>query len=284
MDVEPSVRVVVLDSITKLDAAHAGQVVVAASHGGAYPGYLAARGGVRAVILNDAGLGKDDAGIDALAFLAALGIPAAAAAHQSARIGDGADLLASGRLSRINAPAAGAGCQPGMAVAEAAQRLRVHRPLASAIGIPTQAEARHDLVPGAAVPVAGLDSVSLLAPGDRGAIVVTASHGGVLAQSGSDSVAHPVLAVSFHDAGGGKDDAGYGRLPLLQARGLAAVTVAGHSARIGDARSCYVDGVLSRANACAQALGAREGMRLKAFIAGLLARHEHTHQETQEDV
>ena len=42
-------------------------MVVAASHGGVYAGYCAALGRVRAVILNDAGVGRERAGIGSLA-------------------------------------------------------------------------------------------------------------------------------------------------------------------------------------------------------------------------
>ncbi|MCG3102637.1 hypothetical protein MAQ58_25015, partial [Enterobacter sp. DRP3] len=69
----------------------------------------------------------------------------------------------------------------------------------------------------------------------------------------------------------GKDSAGIGRLPLLQQRGIAALTVSAHSARIGDARSCYEDGVVSCANAQARGLGCRVGPPLKSFIDALLA-------------
>ena len=49
----PGVRVA--DTITKLSAEDRGLVIVAASHGGVYPGYVAAAGNCRGVILNDAG-------------------------------------------------------------------------------------------------------------------------------------------------------------------------------------------------------------------------------------
>ena len=55
--------VMTVDTITKLDETHRGQVVIAASHGGEYAGYCAAKGHVRAVIFNDAGVGKDRAGL-----------------------------------------------------------------------------------------------------------------------------------------------------------------------------------------------------------------------------
>src|SRR5690606_40606565 len=94
-----------LDSITRLTPAHAGHVVIAASHGAVYAGYCAAAGSVRAVILNDAGVGKDRAGIGALDWLDALGIAAATADAQSCRIGDGGDMMSSGVISFVNAQA-----------------------------------------------------------------------------------------------------------------------------------------------------------------------------------
>src|SRR5690606_25759866 len=59
----------VVDTVTKLDERHVGRVVIGASHGGIYAAYCAARGGVLGVILNDAGVGLDRAGIAALAWL-----------------------------------------------------------------------------------------------------------------------------------------------------------------------------------------------------------------------
>jgi len=53
---------------------------------------------------------------------------------------------------------------------------------------------------------------------------------------------------------------GVSRLPALDRRGIAALTVAAASARIGDARSSYEDGVLSRVNGSAAALGLKPGM------------------------
>jgi hypothetical protein len=66
----------VADSITKLGNAFRGTVLVAGSHGGRYCGYLAASAGLRGVVLNDAGGGKDDAGVGALAYLEPLGVAA----------------------------------------------------------------------------------------------------------------------------------------------------------------------------------------------------------------
>ena len=256
----------VMDSATSLEEKHKGAVVVAGSHGGEYVGYLAARANVTALIVNDAGVGKDDAGIASLAYLQALGVCAATASHLSARIGDGQDMWLNGKLSHVNSAADKAGCRAGMSVQEAVALLRQHA-TEQTITVPSAREARMVLASHDSLPVIGMDSVSLLLPEDAGALVVAASHGNVLAQSRSDGVQAPVAAIAFHDAGIGKDEAGFGRLPALQQRGIAALTVSADSARIGDARSCYQDGIISRANACAQALGAVVGRPLRECYA-----------------
>ncbi len=85
------------DSITRIGPEAKGAVVVNGSHGGVYAAYVAAKLGVAAAIFNDAGVGRDQAGIAGLDYLAELGIPAAAVGHMTARIGDGADMMARGR-------------------------------------------------------------------------------------------------------------------------------------------------------------------------------------------
>jgi len=82
-------------------------------------------------------------------------------------------------------------------------------------------------------------------------------------------VKYDVLGALFNDAGIGKDEAGVSRLPALDTRGIAAATVAATSARIGDARSTYADGVVSRLNRRAAALGLREGISAQDFVATL---------------
>src|SRR5215813_12225359 len=99
------------DSITRVGPEAAGAVVVNGSHGGVYAAYLAAKLGVAAAIFNDAGVGRDQAGIAGLEYLAELGIPAAAIGHLTARIGDGADMMARGVVSHANRPAAALGCR-----------------------------------------------------------------------------------------------------------------------------------------------------------------------------
>src|SRR5438874_7097967 len=117
--------IVVADSITRVDEAAAhGRVVVNASHGGIYAAYLAAKLGTAAAIFNDAGIGRDNAGIAGLDYLQDLGVPAATVGHDTARIGDGADMMARGVITHANALAQALACRPGMACAAAAAALQ----------------------------------------------------------------------------------------------------------------------------------------------------------------
>ncbi len=253
------------DSITHLDEQDSGKVVVAASHGGRYCGYFAAKGHVLGAIFSDAGVGLENAGIAALEYLDALGIPAATVDYRSARIGDGADLAARGRISFCNARARALGCAPGQTTLECARKME--RGHASDVPAPAYEEARTLLLerPGREK-VWGLDSNSLVTPDDIGSIVVTGSHGAILGGKPETALRIDALAAVYNDAGVGIDDAGISRLPALDARGIAAVTVDAQSARIGDARSTWESGKISHVNSLAKAYGCRVGMSVPAFI------------------
>lgn len=256
--------VVVLDSATKADDALAGNVVVAASHGGMYPAYLAAAAGVRGAIFNNAGVGKEGAGICGLPYLEQLGKPAAAVAHDSARIGIGEEMLRCGIIAQCNEPARQLGVRPGMSCAEAA-RLMTKAAYAEVKPQP-YAEARTQIIDGD-LEVRAVDSASLVFPEDIGKIVATGSHGGLVGGNPQAALKYDALAALFNDAGFGKAHAGIGRLAALDRRMIAAATVAADSARIGDGRSTYEDGVLSAVNQTASDLGIRAGMSAKQFAA-----------------
>ena len=114
------VAVLLADSITEITPADAGSFVVSGSHGGLSAAHYAAAVPLRACLFNDAGGGKDAAGI---AGLARLGYPALACSHASARIGDPQDAWENGIVSAVNAAAMAAGLQPGMTVQAAFRRL-----------------------------------------------------------------------------------------------------------------------------------------------------------------
>ena len=115
----PSGRVIVMDSITKVTPDDAGAVVVSASHGGASSGEFALEVPLSVVFFNDAGVGKDHAGIAALDMLEAKSVAAGAVAHTSARIGDSRDMWEHGVISHVNASARKLGLVPGSSLREA---------------------------------------------------------------------------------------------------------------------------------------------------------------------
>jgi len=255
--------VLTADSITRVGAEAAGAVVVNGSHGGIYAAYVAAKLRVAAAVFNDAGVGRDQAGIAGLDYLAGLGIPAAAVGHQTARIGDGPDMMARGIVTHANSPAIAIGCQPGLACRDAAAALQQAGP--SLREPPPALEAAFLLIDEPPA-VWALDSASLVGAEHVGAVVVTGSHGGLLGGRPDTALKSDALAALFNDAGIGIDEAGVTRLPALDGRGIAAGTVAASGARIGDARSTYEDGILTRVNPRAAALGIAPGMTAREFV------------------
>jgi len=256
--------IVTADSITRIGSEAKGAVVVNGSHGGVYAAYLAAKLGVAAAIFNDAGIGRDRAGIAGLDCLAELGIPAAAVGYLTARIGDGADMMARGFVTFANPLAAALGCREGVSCRDASRALA--QAAVGGLAPPPALESVFLLI--AEPPsVWALDSAAAVGPGHVGTIVVTGSHGGLLGGRPETALKYDALAAVFNDAGIGIDEAGVTRLPALDARGVAAATVAAASARIGDARSTYEDGILSRVNSCAAALGIAPGISAREFVA-----------------
>jgi uncharacterized protein YunC (DUF1805 family) len=112
-------RVILMDSITKVAPEDDGALVVCASHGGTSSGEFALEVPLKLVVFNDAGGGKDDAGIAALEMLQAKGIASAMVAHTSGRIGDSMDMWENGTLSHVNAVARELGLSKGARVREA---------------------------------------------------------------------------------------------------------------------------------------------------------------------
>lgn len=112
-----------MDSITQVVPSDAGSVAVSGSHGGRSSGHYALAVPLRLAVFNDAGVGKDDAGIAALAMLQACERAGATVAHDSARIGDAEDTWAHGVISHANDAARGLGLAPGQRLQDAVQRV-----------------------------------------------------------------------------------------------------------------------------------------------------------------
>lgn len=261
--------VVAADSVTKPTDAWKRAVLIAGSHGGVYAAYCAVKAGVRGVILNDAGRGKDNAGIGGGGYCEELGIPYATVDTRSARIGNGDSMASDGLVSFANPAAEALGLEPGMTSLKAAEQM-----LAAALSevpVPVYEEARTDLAAGPnGRRIVLMDSISLVGDQDIGQVIISGSHGGILGGEKKAALKIDGYAAFFNDAGDSKDGAGWTRLPALDERGIAAGTVAAMSARIGDGRSTYDDGVLSHVNETAARLGGAIGMRLKDFAGSLI--------------
>src|SRR5205085_7269468 len=96
---------------SQVNESHRGHVIVSGSYGGEYNAHHAGKWGLRGVILNDAGVGKDDAGIRGLPYLDQIGLAAATADANTCHIADGEHMLAHGVISHVNHAAAALGCR-----------------------------------------------------------------------------------------------------------------------------------------------------------------------------
>lgn len=113
-----------VDSITEAIGVGAGRLVVSGSHGGLSAGRFAVQAGVLLAVFNDAGVGRDDAGIAGLTLLQEAGITACTVSHASARIGEARSTLDDGVISHVNAAAAALGARPGLRLRDWIDRLR----------------------------------------------------------------------------------------------------------------------------------------------------------------
>ncbi len=132
------------DSVTTIPPEARGRAAIAASHGGEYAAYCAAKAGVKAVILCDAGVGRERAGIGGLSYLDRLGVAAAGIGHHSARIGDGEDCFARGIISYVNNAARKAGVIEGMLARAALEKLEASN-LPASPEPPPMYETRHEI-------------------------------------------------------------------------------------------------------------------------------------------
>ena len=103
----------VVDSITELGPADSGCLAVSGSHGGISSARYALAARPLLSVFNDAGVGKDAAGLAALAFLQEKGMAACTVSHDSARIGEAASTLAEGVISHANPLAQALGARAG---------------------------------------------------------------------------------------------------------------------------------------------------------------------------
>jgi hypothetical protein len=106
-------RLWVMDSIAFGSDDMAGDLIVTGSHGGTSAGEYARSYGVSLAVCNDAGRGKNDAGVAGLRDLDHHAIAGLGVSHLSARIGDGEDTWEKGVVSYANQTARRLGLHTG---------------------------------------------------------------------------------------------------------------------------------------------------------------------------
>jgi hypothetical protein len=260
-------RVAAMDS-----AYHVGEgnrstdVVVNASYCGVLPARFIARHSPRGSIGVDCGIGPQGAGIAGLWYFEALNLPAAVADVRTVLLGDGRDLFENGIISLFNRPAADCGVRTGMPVREAAMLLLENDP-----GDPAADEVTNRRVMAAHANgrhVVCTDSIAFALPEDTDNVLVTAGH------TGRSAVPYLLSARPWgficSDGGMGRNRSGIAGLGPAADAGLPGATVSAATARMGDALSSYVDGVISAANSLALAAGVQVGMPCRT-AADLLA-------------
>ncbi len=254
---------ILLDSIT--DVTGEGGIVVSGSHGGMYPAVIASQQKLNAVVFNDAGIGLERAGIAGVMELENIGMAAAAADSESCYIGLSIDMLNRGRIKIANSIAVNLGVSSGISVSDALTFLA--NAVKPTTQLPMVTEARKEVkLTGVNESIHLLDSASMILPEDKGKIIITGSHGGLVGGDPTRALKAKAKLAVFNDAGVGLDGAGITRLPILEKLGVSAVTVASNTARIGDALSTLETGRISHANNIARDMGAKKNGSLKSWL------------------
>lgn len=273
--------IILLDSLGDLQPENTSPILVCASHCGDN-GTFARKlknGHVKAVFLNNAGIGKNQAGISGLAHYEAANILACAVDHKSAEIGVARDTWESGIISHTNTLAEKAGIQPCDSVQEAVANIINRIDFSSSTPENTNAESlsnerqenrsKVDLKKQIQTLIGGLsitvtDSITFLNDSNAGDIVVCGSHGGVSA--GEYAQKHQLKAVFFNDAGIGKNNAGIKSLDTLSDAGILACTVDCMSAEIFNGQDVLDNGIISVCNQLAKSRNITEKMTVKEAI------------------
>ncbi|MGQ8337027.1 hypothetical protein ACUNWD_10795 [Sunxiuqinia sp. A32] len=270
--------IVLLDSLGDLQANNTHPILVCGSHCGDN-GTLARKvknGHVKAVFLNNAGVGKNQAGVSGLTHYEAENILACAVDCNSAEIGVSRDTWENGIISHTNTLADAAGIQIGDSVKEAVDTIinRIKHPSSTQIESLVKNDVKDnsskvDLYKQTQTQIDGVrvtvtDSITFLNETNAGDIVVCGSHGGVSA--GEYAQKRRVKAVFFNDAGIGKNNAGIKSLESLSDAGILACTVDCMSAEIFNGQDVLGNGIISVCNQLAKTRNIKEKMMVKEAI------------------
>ncbi|MZG13965.1 hypothetical protein GTY44_10745 [Streptomyces sp. SID5914] len=253
----PDGRIVVGNSLTSFEkGSWSDDVVLGASFAGVPTGVLPVRQGAKGWIAHEGGPGKDEAGIGGLPVAERFGVPAAAIATMTARLGDG-DSLLTGTVSRVNAVAADLGVKPGM-TGEQAAHVMLKAPRGRAHDVSGLVDERTLLIrstpQGSIYSCWSTSRVEGEHPDD---VFCVASHGAKT--MAAYAVRINPKGLICNDAGMGLGDSGIEGLPMLEEHGIGAAAVSSDSARIGDPAST-LQGTVSAVNRVAAERGVQVGM------------------------
>ena len=270
--------VILLDSLGDLNPGNTSPVLVCGSHCGGSPDLArhVKSCSVKAVFLNSAGVGKNNAGIRGLSHYQSEGIIACAVDSMSAEIGVALETWESGIISHMSSQAKDIGINIGDSVKDAVDKILNTGNLTSTTQnhkhyeskVPENSE-KVDLKKQVRtqiddVSITVTDSITFLSESNSGDIVVCGSHGGVSA--GEYAQKYRVKAVFFNDAGIGKNNAGIKSLETLSDAGIIACTVDCMSAEIFNGLDTLHNGIISVCNQLAKNLNINEKMTVKEAI------------------
>ena len=268
-------EILLADSITHVvHPSDSGKVVICGSHGGYSAAILTLQRHIKGVIFNDAGGGKERAGVAGLDILNQYGVPAAAVDAFTARIGIAGE-TEKGIVSYANTLAQSAGVRIG-SIAENAAQVMADADTLSMQSIDGNMEVEEELTVVYTHPagrrIVAMDSNSMVTKDNQMDIIMTGSHGGRVGSL--PAVKYHVAAAFYNDAGVGKDNAGISRLTWLENNHIYGATVDANTARIGIGLETYKSGIVSHANALAQSIGVRPGISAKEAARIILHRLE----------
>ena len=268
-------EILLADSITHVvHPSDSGKVVICGSHGGYSAAILTLQRHIKGVIFNDAGGGKERAGVAGLDILNQYGVPAAAVDAFTARIGIAGE-TEKGIVSYANTLAQSAGVRVGSIAENAAQMMAgADTPSMQFIDGNMKVEEKLTVVytHPAGRRIVAMDSNSMVTEENQMDIIMTGSHGGRVGSL--PAVKYHVAAAFYNDAGVGKDNAGISRLTWLENNHIYGATVDANTARIGIGLETYKSGIVSHANALAQSIGVRPGISAKEAARIILHRLE----------
>lgn len=274
--------VVLLDSLGDLQPGNTSPILVCGSHCGGNRDLAQSVKNchVKAVFLNNAGVGKNQAGIRGLSYYETENILACAVDHNSAEIGIARDTWESGIISHTNTQAKTAGIQTGDSVKEAIAKIIniIKHPLSTQKSIKLESINENEVKDNSSkvvlkkqtqtqidgVGITVTDSITFLNEKNSGDIVVCGSHGGVSA--GDYAQKYRLKAVFFNDAGIGKNNAGIKSLGFLSDLGILACTVDCMSAEIFNGQDVLDNGIITVCNQLAKAKNIKEKMTVKEAI------------------